>query len=404
MPNPAVENPGCAHRIPPGLGTRLAAATFCRLLLNTARRFAYPFAPVLSRGLDVPLGAVTTIIAANQLSSMLALLFGPLGDRFGYRLMMLTGLALMTAGMLTGAAFPFFATVLIALALAGLGKSLFDPAIQAYIGEKVPYERRALVVGLMEISWAGSTLVGIPVIGLLIESGGWRSPFWALGGMGLLGFGLLYVLTAGDAIRPTHRTRQAGFFRSWVALARRREAAGLVLFAFLVSAANDNLFVSYGVWFESAFQLRVAALGVGTALIGLAELSGECLTAWLGDRLGKQRALTVGLLAAAAGYASLILVENSLVWALICLFLIFLAVEFAIVTSLSLSTEAVPEARATMMSGYLAAAGIGRVVGALLGGFVWSRGGIPAVAAVSSLLTAVALAALMIGLSGQRRW
>ena len=58
--------------------------TFCRLLLNTTRRFAYPFAPALSRGLGVPLTAVTSLIAANQITGILALLFGPLGDRWGY--------------------------------------------------------------------------------------------------------------------------------------------------------------------------------------------------------------------------------------------------------------------------------------------------------------------------------
>ena len=46
------------------------------------------------------------------------------------------------------------------------------------------------------------------------------------------------------------------------------------------------------------------------------------------------------------------------------------------VTSLSLCTELLPGFRATMMAGFLAAAGVGRVLGALMGGAVWQAGGI----------------------------
>jgi hypothetical protein len=44
----------------------LTAAALARLVLNTARRFAYPFAPAIARGLDVPLTHVTSLVALNQ--------------------------------------------------------------------------------------------------------------------------------------------------------------------------------------------------------------------------------------------------------------------------------------------------------------------------------------------------
>jgi predicted MFS family arabinose efflux permease len=88
--------------------------------------------------------------------------------------------------------------------------------------------------------------------------------------------------------------------------------------------------------------------------------------------------------------------------ALVSLFIIFVTVEFTIVTSLSICTEVLPGVRATMMSGYVAAAGIGRVVGALLGGPVWLIGGIEATAAVSAAITAMGLISLVWGLRGWR--
>ena len=74
--------------------------TAFRLLLNTGRRFVYPFAPALSRGLEVPLGAITSIIAAGQFTSLLGIFAGPLADRYGYRMMMRAGLAMLALGML----------------------------------------------------------------------------------------------------------------------------------------------------------------------------------------------------------------------------------------------------------------------------------------------------------------
>ena len=99
---------------------KIVVVVVCRLVLSTARRFAYPFAPVLSRGLGVPLTAITSLIAINQATAVLGLFFGPIADRLGYRLMMLSGMTLLVAGMFAAGLFPFYGVVLVALFLAGL--------------------------------------------------------------------------------------------------------------------------------------------------------------------------------------------------------------------------------------------------------------------------------------------
>lgn len=383
------------------LALQIGVASLCRFLLNTARRFPYPFAPALSRGLDVPLAAVTSLIAVNQVTGVLSLLFGPVADRWGYRLMLFAGLGSLATGMLAGALLPWYVVILTGLFLAGLGKSMFDPALQAYVGEKVPFRRRGLVVGFMETVWAGSTLVGIPLIGLLIAHFGWTAPFLALGACALLGMGALWmVIPAGGALRGGATVR-IGMFGSWKKLLRQKPGLGMLGFAFFVSIANDNFFVVYGAWMERSFHLSVVALGLTTTIIGGAELLGETLTASLGDRIGLKRSMSTGLALSAVSYLILPLVEHSLSGALGALFSVFLFTEFAIVAALSLSTEVMPEARATMMSGYLAAASLGRVIGALMGGVVWALGGLSAVAAVSAAFNVLALIAFLWGL---RSW
>ena len=154
----------------PRLMWSLGTAVVCRILLNTARRFIYPFAPTFSRGLGVPLTAVTSLIAVNQATSVIGLIFGPVSDRIGYRVMMLCSLGMLGLGMLAAGFVPVYGVVLIALFLAGLGKCIFDPAIQAFVGERVSYNKRGQAVGFLEVSWAGSSLMGIPLMAFLIHS------------------------------------------------------------------------------------------------------------------------------------------------------------------------------------------------------------------------------------------
>ncbi len=379
----------------------LTVATGCRVVLNTARRFAYPFAPAFSRALNVPLTAITSMIAANQAGGVLAMLSGPLADRFGYRVMMLSAMGMLTAGMLAAGMAPSYGAVLVCLLLAGLSKNIFDPAIQAYVGERVAYRQRGAVIGVMEFSWSASTLLGIPLIGLLLARFGWRSPFFALGAAGLLG-----LLAIGTVVQANGQCRPAGRHtgslpQAWRQLARHRPALGALGFAFFVSMANDNLFVVYGAWLESAFHLSVVAIGMGTGLLGAAEFAGETLTAALSDRIGLKRAVCSGLCLSLFSYLLLPLAAPSLALTLASLFAVFLVFEFTMVAFISLATELIPELRATTMSAVFACAGLGRVSGSLIGGRVWQIGGIRATAAVSAGITAMALMALLWGL---RHW
>ncbi|MEW5956580.1 MAG: MFS transporter [Chloroflexota bacterium] len=383
---------------PRRLSGQVAVATLGRLFINTSRRLIYPFAPALSRGLGVPLTSITSLIALNQAAGLLSPLFGPLGDRWGYRLMLLAGLGLLTVGMIAAGLLPFYGVLLLAVFLAGLGKSIFDPALQAYVGERVPYHRRGLVIGVIEFSWAGTSLIGIPLIGLLIDRWGWQSPFLVLGGLGLLSLAALALAMPADGHGRSEARPAGPVWVGWRLLSRERAALGALGFILLTALANDNLFVVYGVWLEEKFALSVVALGTATTAIGLAELLGEGLTASIADRLGLKRVILIGQGLSSLSYALLPLLGRSLPLALGGLFFTFLTFEFTVVTSFSLFTEILPRARGTLMSSLLAAAGVGRVVGALCGGPLWLSGGLTAVGLVSAAASALALVCLGWGL------
>jgi DHA1 family inner membrane transport protein len=380
----------------------LAAAALARFFLNTARRFTYPFAPALARGLDVPLTSVTSLVALNQGAGLLSPLLGPLADRWGPRTMMLIGLASLATGMLAAAALPLYPTVLVALLLAGIGKSCFDPAVQAFIGARVPWQRRGLAIGLVEVAWAGSSLVGIPLVGWLIGRHGWRSPFLLLGVCAVASFALLALLL--PPVQPARAADPArmSVIQGWRLLLRRRAALGALGYSVCFNMANDTLFVVYGAWLERDFHLLLAKLGLATIAIGAAELSAEVLTAMLSDRIGLARAAVGGVAVTAAAYLLLPAASRSLPLALGALFVVFLAFEFTVVTAVGLITEVLPVARGTMMGAFGATSGTGRMLGALTGGYVWLWGGLAATSAVAAALSVLALGSLVWGLRGWR--
>lgn len=376
------------------LAVSIIFATICRILLNTARRFPYPFAPAISRGLGVHVTAVTSMIAGNQAAGIFGMFLGPVADRIGYRTMMLSGLAMLAAGMLAVGFFPDYWIVMSALVLSGLAKSTFDPAFLAYVGERIAFSKRGFVIGLTEFSWAGSTLAGIPFAAFLIDRFGWKAPFIALGILGIAGM-ITIRLTIPPDVKKTCSFASSEYFGAIRNFGKNRSALGMLGFMFLISAANDNLFVVYGVWLEKEFNLSILALGFGTIAIGLAEFLGESMTALFSDRLGLKRSVVAGLAVSIICYGALPFFGKSFPFALGGLFVVFLVFEFTIVSSISLCTEFLPGARATMLSAYLAASGLGRVLGALLGGPVWLLGGLPAIGIVSSLISVLALVSIL---------
>ena len=373
-----------------------------RLLLNTGRRFIYPFAPALARSLDVPLTAITTIIASSQFTSLLGLFSGPLADRIGNGVVMRAGLALLSIGMLLCGLIPEYWALFTGLLLASFGKTIFDPAIQSFVGQHVPFSRRGRVIGIIETAWAGSTLIGIPVIATIIEHAGLQASFYVLASLGAAAWLLIARVLPEDAKKGASMDSSPGILTGIFSLFKRRTTAGMLLFGFWISLANDSLFVVYGLWLEESFHISLVALGFSTVAIGGAELLGESITALFADRIGLKKTIVSSLCCVSGAYCLLPIIGTSLPLALVGMFFVFLFFEIAMVTSFSLSTELLPASRATMMSGFYALSGIGRMAGVLAGGGLWKCGGIEVVAWSAACFTSLGLLFLLWGLHAWR--
>ena len=124
---------------------------------------------------------------------------------------------------------------------------------------------------------------------------------------------------------------------------------------------------------ENRLGLSVATIGVVSIAIGIAEAAGEFGSAAFVDRIGKRRAVLVGMLLLAVFYGILPGLGQRLEWVIAGLVLLFVAFEFTLVASLPLVSELAPEMRATAMSVNVAAMTVARMIGSACGTalFAW---------------------------------
>ena len=375
----------------------ITITTFTKLLFNITRRLIYPFAPEFARGLNVELSAITSVIAINQATSLLGPVGASFADKYGYKILMLLSLGMLTIGTFAVGLIPIYSVLVICFFLAGLAKSIFDPSLQAFIGNFVPFERRGQIIGITELAWAGSTLFGIPLAGVVIERFSWQTPFFIISGLSLVCFFIILKIMPKDKKNTIPPETRTPMISNWKTIIKDRKVLGILSFVFFMSLANDNLFVIYGAWLEQSYNLSLAAIGFGTIFIGVSEILGEGCTVFFSDRIGLKKSIIIGVSLCTGAYFLLPVLDIGLSYVLAGLFLVFFTFEFTIVTSMSLSTELVPELRASTMSAFFAVAGIGRVAGAFLGGIIWSNYGLLPICLISGFCTFAALISILIG-------
>jgi predicted MFS family arabinose efflux permease len=233
-----------------------------------------------------------------------------------------------------------------------------------------------------EFGWSLAFILGVPLVGLLIARGGWDSPFLLFASLGAVAFLVLAVIIPRDAPTKTPGSRAINKHNLNSIL---HSPAFLPILACLSlglfsSAANETVNLIFGVWLEDAFGLQIAALGAASAVIGLSELGGEGLVAAFVDRLGKPRAVALGLVVNSLAALTLPVLGSTEAGALTGLFFFYISFEFTIVSTIPLMTEMLPSARATVLAMNVAGLSLGRALGAFAAPRLYALGFLPVAA------------------------
>lgn len=344
-------------------GPLLTIFILVRLVVSTVFRMVFPFLPALARGLGVPVESVAMAVSARSALGLLGPPLGAIADMRGRKQALVGALLVFGISMAIVGIWPSYAVFFIGLVLSGGATVVIDSSIHAYLGDRIPYAQRGRAVAAVELGWSLAFVIGIPLVGWNMAKHGWSAPFVWLGLAGLMAGGLIGLLLP-------RTTPLAG---SWVDLrfGIRQIIApapllGLLL-ALLMTCGNQVISIVFGIWMEDAFGLKIEQLGAASIVIGLAGLTGVGCAILFTDRLGKRRAVGLGLVVNSIICLVLPVLVNQLWGALAALFIFYLSFEFALTSLLPLMTTLSTQARGVFMAATLAALSMGDALGALLG-------------------------------------
>ncbi len=368
----------------------LARLTAAKAIANTALRWIPPFLPTLERAFGVSTTQLTTVLGLGETAGLSTVLVGRHLDRGRERLVMVGGLSAISVSSiiaLGGSIWTFAAAFVLLI----LGVANFTVGGHAWISHRIDYRWRARSIGLFETSWALALLLGGPLVAVLINVFGWRGPFVFLAiacAFAAVGVAVsLPVVPRGSSGTTTEHPRQRLTAKAWL----------VIIGSATLAPAGLSIFVISGTWLDDEFGVTTGGLGLIVMGFGAFELIASVGTAAFADRLGKMKSTLGGIIVLAVGLIVMLSAGDQLWIGVAGLLVLLIGFEYGFVTSLSLVSEAMPDARGTTLAIGNAVGTLTRGTGTILSGLFYGASGIGGSAALSA--TAATLSATCLLLS-----
>lgn len=233
-------------------------------------------------------------------------LTGWLMDRFGPKVLMLSGLALIAASMVASAAMTaLWQLNLFWGALSGIGTGIVASVLGATVANRWFVERRGLVVGIFGAATSAGQLIFVPLLMWLVVLIGWRSSTLVLAGVALAMLLPVLLLMRNDpselGLRPygapaipiapgQPAANEPGVMRRAV----RTPEFWLLSGTFFICGATSNGLVGTHLipYAIDCGILQVTAAGM-LALMGMMNFVGTITSGWLTDRYDPRRLLCI---------------------------------------------------------------------------------------------------------------
>ncbi|HZS05477.1 MAG TPA: MFS transporter [Blastocatellia bacterium] len=288
-------------------------------------------------------GAGALFLAMNFAMLIGSLVFGPVCDRFGFRLLLLASIVLVGAAYTSLALAGSYAAITFSLAALGLGGGALNGATNALVNDISP-ERRGAALNSLGIFFGVGALVTPFLIGALNGRLGLRAIICLFALFTLAPF-VLYLTV--DFPAPKHA---GGLPRGELAAVLRSPL--LYLFAFVLFFQSGNEF-TVGGWLSTflAERFRIEAGQAAFVLAGYwaAVMAGRSVCGWLSGRVKGATLVCASALLAAAAVACLLLAQSG---AVAIAAVIFIGLGFAAIfpTTLAQAGEAFAQFSGTAFS------------------------------------------------------
>ncbi|MBB6479673.1 MFS transporter [Spirochaeta isovalerica] len=376
----------------------LSLSIIIKLIAETGSQIFNPFLTIIAAGAGISAVTLGSLVGARSLLGLVSPALGILSDKIGYRKVMQLSLTVSGSGLLLTGLSRTPLLFAAGLMLTGLGQAGFIPSIQAHTSSRLPYEKRAMGIGMLEYSWALAGIFGLMTAGLLIERFSWRVPFILIGAALLIA--VLVLFTLPESEKPHHSPGDMKEERKLTALfhlgGNRRSAWGAIAVHGLLMFSSMHLMIIHGGWLIDEYSLTPALLGTVALIMGCTDLSASVSVSLFVDRFGKKRSVAMGLTGMIAGFLILPYFNIGIIAAVIGLVIPRTFFEFALVSNIALLSEQAPDRRGKILSLGSASTLIGMTAAASLGPLNYYGMGLRGLTLISMGTSAVALLVLLL--------
>lgn len=377
------------------IGTSAAA----KLLIDIGQQIFNPFLPIIAAGLGIDVITLGRLVGLRSLMGIFAPLAGAAADRTSYRLVIRVALLTTAAGFLLLAVSEALWMTVVAMILTGLGAGAFVPTLQAYVSGRLPYAIRARGLGMIEYSWALTGILGLSLVGVLIQLTNWRVPFVLLAiGMVVMSFvfaGMPGAHTGAPATAaaPGLRAASLAFFDLG---SHARSAYATIVAGGLSYFAAMQVMIAHGVWLQQQYGLGPAQLGLVAFVFGWFDLAASVSVSLFTDRIGKRRSVLLGIGGSLLAYLAMPFLNTSVVWAVVAIAMARMCFEFNIVSHFPLLSEQAPAQRGKAMTLGAAFSLVGGSLAGVTGTWFLINIGVAGMAWLSAVAVAVSFAIVLL--------
>jgi MFS transporter, DHA1 family, inner membrane transport protein len=341
--------------------TGLANATLSLFTTNIAKTFYDSIAPVA-------VGSVTQLGTINMAAEVIgALIFSVLAIRFRHKRLLLFGTGLIIASSIVGYLSPDMLTLQLSYAIEGVGSIIIGVIAMALIADSLPQGQRAKVISYLFSIGAVATLVMIPIVGLLTETGGWRFGLVALMlPTSLLGLILTFFMVPSKPVCHNQSNGKNPYVESFRQIIKSRSATACLLANLLTIAGTEVAIFAlafYRTQFGASTAQRVMIYETAVFLFILAPLVSSRLI----PRYGAKRIAVISTSLAAIFTGLFFFVPNFWVAFSLDMFHVWFA-AMSVPAFAVLVLEQLPNYRATVFSLNSLFNNIGKVLAPLIGG------------------------------------
>lgn len=296
---------------------RLLMISISTVLVMLGQGVVTPVLPLYAMQFGVSVAAVGLTFSMFALARMfLNVPAGILSERYGRRVLLISGPLIIFAGMVGSGLAQNFAELLAWRFVAGAGSALYMTGAQIYLADISNEHNRARFMGTNQ----GALLLGVslgPVVGgFTAEAFGLRAPFFLVGAAALIATVYAYLrlpetrglsqattpTPAEDAAAPASPAATHEADRAWLRMMRSPSfiAVSVVTMAifFTRAASRQNLLPLLA---ADRFGLSAGDLGVLFTSVSLINLVLIIPAAWLADRYGRKWAIVPSGFVVAAG-------------------------------------------------------------------------------------------------------